>query len=253
MAAKPKQKLADQVIEEITQMIRDGRLREGDKLPNQTEFARQLGVSRLSLREALQTLQAMGVVTQKPKTGTIITCGSAQQLARPLPQADIGDVNAIFELLEARRVIEGAIARHAAEYANEKDVRHLEKLLQQSEKAFASGNVKAYTALDVKFHLYLMSIPGNRYLINMYLTVYNRVLQYMNGIFRARPDMWSAALAYHREILNALAAGDIGGTVKAVEEEHLSDIRKLKTFYGDSRHAKTRPHRDVATPLHNTG
>ena len=241
MTAKFRQKLADHVIEDITEMIRDGRLRDGDKLPNQTEFARQLGVSRLSLREALQTLQAMGLVTQKPKTGTIITCGSAQQIARPIPPTDLGDAEAVFELLEARRIIEGAIARHAAECASEKDIRHLEKLLQQSEKAFASGDVRAYTELDVKFHLYLMSIPGNRHIINMYLTVYNRVLQYISGVFRMKPDMWSAALAFHREILDSLAARDVERTVRAVEEEHLADIRKLENYYGRLHRPKTRP------------
>jgi len=75
MAIHNKPKLADYVIEEIKDMLRSGQLAEGSKVPNQNEFAKQLGVSRLSLREALHTLQIFGIVEQKPRTGTIIING----------------------------------------------------------------------------------------------------------------------------------------------------------------------------------
>ena len=71
MAAIIRKKLADSVLEEIRRMITDGELGEGDKLPNQNEFSTQLGVSRPSLREALHTLNLMGVIEQRPGLGTV--------------------------------------------------------------------------------------------------------------------------------------------------------------------------------------
>lgn len=65
-------RLAESVIKEIKDMLLRDELSEGDKLPNQIEFASQLGVSRTVLREALQTLSDFGVVQQRPKIGTII-------------------------------------------------------------------------------------------------------------------------------------------------------------------------------------
>ena len=72
MAAIKRKKLGDAVLEEIKRMITDGELAEGDKLPNQNEFSAQLGVSRPSLREALHTLNLMGVIEQRPGLGTVI-------------------------------------------------------------------------------------------------------------------------------------------------------------------------------------
>jgi len=67
-----RRKLSDPVIEEIRGMIKRGELQPGDKLPNQNEFAAQLGVSRTVLREALQTLTRLRVIEQRPKHGTVI-------------------------------------------------------------------------------------------------------------------------------------------------------------------------------------
>lgn len=67
-----RKKVADAVIEEIKRMIQSGELKEGDKLPNQNIFAAQLGVSRTSLREALNTLTRLGVTEQRPGYGTVL-------------------------------------------------------------------------------------------------------------------------------------------------------------------------------------
>ena len=72
MASVKEKKLAESVIEEIKRMIVDGELKEGDKLPNQNEFAVQLGVSRPSLREALHTLALIGAIEQRPGLGTVL-------------------------------------------------------------------------------------------------------------------------------------------------------------------------------------
>lgn len=231
MMTTPKKKLADHVIEEIKKMIEEGRLKEGDKLPNQTEFARQLGVSRLSLREALQTLQHMGVVRQKPKTGTIITFAATERWTEPLATPLLDDAAAVFELLRARKVIESAIAAYAVSRVTDEDLANLARLLEESEAAYAARDMNLYIDLDVQFHTALMHVSRNRYLINMYLTVYNKVVQYMREVFSAIPAMWDAALENHREIYAAVSAGDAARTVAAVEKEHDADISFFESFY----------------------
>ena len=231
MIASPKKKLADLVIGEIKAMLEDGRLKEGDKLPNQTEFARQLGVSRLSLREALQTLEHMGVVRQKPKTGTVITFAATERWAEPIAPPMLEDRDAIFELLSARKVIESAIAAYAVSRVTAEDIKNLERLLKKSEKAHASRDIGNYIDLDIKFHIALMSISKNQYLINMYLTVYNKVVQYMREVFNAVPVMWDEAVTSHRDIFAAVAARDSGKTVEAVTKEHDADIRFFEAYY----------------------
>ena len=229
--ASPKKKLADNVIEAIKGMIQDGLLKEGDKLPNQTEFARQLGVSRLALREALQTLQQMGVVSQKPKIGTVITVAATERWAEPIAQPILEDADAIFELLRARKVIESAITAYAVSQATDEDIKTLELLMRKSEEAYAARDMNAYIEHDVQFHIALISVSRNRYLIHMYLTVYNKIVQYMGELFNTVPAMWDAALENHRKIFKAVAAGDVSKAVAAVEKEHDADICFFQSYY----------------------
>lgn len=63
---------SEQVAERILKMIQDGVLHEGDKLPSEPEFAKQLGISRGILREGLAQLKAQGIISRKPKDGTYI-------------------------------------------------------------------------------------------------------------------------------------------------------------------------------------
>lgn len=231
MRVSPRKKTADYVMEEIKRMIGEGRLREGDKLPNQTDFARHLGVSRLSLREALQTLQQMGVIRQKPKTGTVIICAATDRWAEPIAHPVLEDVDGVFELLRARKVIESAIAAHAAACAGEREIKNLERLADKVEKAFEARDVKAYIDLDVQFHVALTGIPRNRYLSNMYLTICNAMVRYVNEVFSVNPAMWESTIRNHREICGALATGDPAKTVAAVEKEQDADIRFFESYY----------------------
>ena len=231
MQTVPKKKLASYVIEEIKKRIADGQLKQGDKLPNQTEFAHQLGVSRLSLREALQTLEQMGVVRQKPKTGTVITFAATDRWTEPILHPLLEDAESVFELLHARKVIESAIAAYASSCADCDDLNSLENLIGKSEKALAEGNMQEFIEMDIQFHITLMNIPKNRYLTNMYLTVYNRIVQYMSDIFSTAPSLWEVAIGYHREILKAISAGNVADIIAAVEKEHDADIRFFESFY----------------------
>ena len=88
-------KLTDSILDHIRNMVETGELREGDKLPNQYEFAAQLGVSRPSLREALYTLKQVGAIEQRPGSGTVLRSGAATlsllPARSPLPVGRRGD------------------------------------------------------------------------------------------------------------------------------------------------------------------
>ncbi|MBU4606249.1 MAG: GntR family transcriptional regulator, partial [Proteobacteria bacterium] len=100
MASINKKKLADRVIEEIKRMITGGELSAGDKLPNQNEFAAQLGVSRTVLREALHTLTILGVVEQRPKIGTVIVTSAPLIYTEHINAPLMADPNATMELID---------------------------------------------------------------------------------------------------------------------------------------------------------
>lgn len=101
-----RKRLADSIVEEITRRIENGELKEGDKLPNQHEFAAQLGVSRTVLRETLHTLAILGLVDQRPKSGTVIRDKTPIFCAEHLIPPLMAGFEATAELIEARRYIE---------------------------------------------------------------------------------------------------------------------------------------------------
>lgn len=87
-------------------MIQEGKLKEGDKLPNQNEFAAQLGVSRPSLREAFHILDMIGAIEQLPGYGTVLKSLTSAIMAQHLTVLWISDRQATLNLLKARYYIE---------------------------------------------------------------------------------------------------------------------------------------------------
>src|SRR4030067_1397953 len=139
MASVKKKKLADSVIDEIKRMIQSGEIREGDKLPNQNEFAAQLRVSRTSLREGLNTLTRLGVIEQRPGYGTVLRSGiPALFTDHPTPPL-ISDKAATIELIEARRYIEIGAAGLAVRNSTPEQVEEMRVLIDEMTLAVNEG------------------------------------------------------------------------------------------------------------------
>ena len=100
-----RKRVSDSVLERIREMFESGELKDGDKLPNQIEFASQLGISRASLREALHMLMVMGVVEQRPGAGTIIRNKASAMFVDQMSLPLISDAKGTMELVQAREVL----------------------------------------------------------------------------------------------------------------------------------------------------
>jgi GntR family transcriptional repressor for pyruvate dehydrogenase complex len=107
------------VLALFRRMIRDGRVRPGERLPNERDLARHLGVSRPSLREAVRALAAMNILEVRQGDGTYVTSLDPELLAEPLQLILAIDASAILALFELRRIIEPAAAALAARRATQ--------------------------------------------------------------------------------------------------------------------------------------
>jgi GntR family transcriptional repressor for pyruvate dehydrogenase complex len=121
----------DDVLALFKQMIRDGQIRPGERLPNERDLAQRLGVSRPSLREAIRALAAMNVLEVRRGDGTYVTSLDARVLAEPLELILSIDSSAIFALFELRRIIEPHVAALAAERASEAELALLRRELER--------------------------------------------------------------------------------------------------------------------------
>ncbi|MCC8164759.1 MAG: FCD domain-containing protein [Planctomycetes bacterium] len=194
-------------------------------LPNQSEFAAQLGVSRLSLREGLHTLQMIGVVEQRPKIGTRILNDHPDSWLHKLNVPLLADKRATIELLQARSVLEIQMARLVAANATKSDIRIVESSIDAMEKCIKADDLEGYLHADVDFHKKIGASCHNRYLVDMLYSVMDILEEFMREVFREIPSLLPDSMEKHRNIFNALKNADDKNLVRHMTD-HLSHIEK---------------------------
>lgn len=226
-----KRKLADEVIDEIIKMIKNKELKPGDKLPNQVEFAAQLGVSRTSLREALNTLTIYGILEQRQGAGTIIKsilpAHYADQLMPPL----IENPKATKELLEARQLIEIGIVGLAAKNATKKHIKTMDVLVEEMTEALKAGRIDEYSEKDIAFHFILAQASQNKVLSYLLATIRSLMEQFVQESFKVLPDLTERSLSFHSDIYKSIKNRD-SRKAKLFMKKHILDIQKeLAQYY----------------------
>jgi len=228
--AQKKKKLSEYVIEEIKLRLTTGQLSEGDKLPNQSEFASQLGVSRLSLREALNTLEQMGVIQQKTGVGTVITSGNPKLWGEKPEAPLISDREATLELLEARRSLETLIASYTVKRINDIEIEVLVEAVSGMEKAIAAKNHDQYLKLDISFHYQIVQASHNRFFLHMFLDIRNLMEKFMKESFYKQPSMMEGSFKHHLNILSCIKRKDQAATIQSIKD-HIEEIESLVVRY----------------------
>jgi GntR family transcriptional repressor for pyruvate dehydrogenase complex len=232
---KQKKKLSDHVIEEIKRMIDMGELKEGDKLPNQNEFAAQLGISRSSLREALHTLTLIGVVEQRPGTGTVIRSGKPVLWAEHLSPPLVSDSKATIALVEARRYIEVGVAELAVQNATEDEIKRMGYLVRKMSSALKKNKIKEYLELDVAFHYHVATSCHNKYMLNMLITIRGLMEQFMQEASNILPGPLSRSIKFHSKIYEGMKERNTKKVVTNMEN-HIRDMEiSLKEYYETSQ------------------
>jgi GntR family transcriptional repressor for pyruvate dehydrogenase complex len=231
MAVIKRKKLADSVIEEIKRMVDVGELKEGDKLPNQLEFAAQLGVSRPSLREALHTLTLIGAIEQRPGLGTVIKSANSTLWAEQLSPHLVSDAQASLELVEARRFIEVGVVELAVNNATGKDIQKMGKLIDDMTKALKEERPKDYSELDMAFHHQIADASHNRFMLHMFVTIRGLMEQFIRETFTVIPGLLERSLKFHIGVYENIKERNSAKAVKNMKN-HILDIEKaLKNFY----------------------
>jgi len=235
MAPINKRKLADAVIEEIKRMIECGEVEIGDKLPNQHEFAAQLGVSRTVLREALQTLALFGVIEQRPKHGTIIRSLGPAFYADHLTPPLMADTKATVELIEARRFIEVGATGLAVQHATPGQIEELRVLIDEMTKALEEGDTTAYTEKGVAFHFLIANASQNRFIVRLLATIRGFMEQWMHESVSVLPGLLDRSIRAHRAIYQAIRDRDRRKAVSNMKKHILDLQNSLEVYYKITR------------------
>jgi GntR family transcriptional repressor for pyruvate dehydrogenase complex len=238
MTAIKRKKLADSVIEEIIRRIESGELKEGDKLPNQNEFAAQLGVSRPSLREALHTLTLIGAIEQRPGFGTVIRAENTARMAEHLSPPLVSDTAATMELMEARRYIELSVVDLAVERATDEDLTELKSSIRAMKDALEQDRPDDYTQADLAFHYQIASAAHNRFLIHLFVTIRGLMEQFMREAFTVRPRLLDKSMKFHTLIYEGIRDRN---REKALDQmkQHLESIETALADYYQQKTASS--------------
>lgn len=209
----------------IQGMILSGELSAGQKIPSQRDLSQSLKISRASLREALLTLETLGMLVTHPGRGTFVTDGSPTE-TRNMARWRYGDSYPVADVFETRLLLEGSICEHAASTLATADFDVLAQITDDMEHSWAAGELLSNVESDLEFHSLIVSGCRNRMLVDLYRSVQNVITETQRQpIPITAPARMSESIAEHRRILAALRARD-GEKARRHMEAHISNTAR---------------------------
>lgn len=206
---RPK-KISEEIVEQIKDLITQGDLCPGKRIPSERELASFLGVSRPSVREAIMVLEAMGYLESRQGGGTYVRSLAESSLADPLAHLmGNNDPRMMDYLIEVRMGLETWGAHLAAKRATDEDIAKMRDLLLGMEKQSSEGGWNA--DIDAEFHYTITSATHN--------TLQMHIMNTIQGLFRTGVEVAHNKLypqeglidllkRQHRDIVDAIADHD---------------------------------------------
>jgi DNA-binding FadR family transcriptional regulator len=221
------QRLYQRVAEQIARLIASGEYRPGSRLPPERDLARQLGISRPTVREAMVALELAGIVEVRTGAGIYVNAKPAEARMLPLWLGDSGP--GPIELIEARRAIEPSVAAAAARCAAETDIAAIEETLADMAQAADSTS---FRAADRRFHQRIAQTTGNSVFVAMvdglWAQMFTPIFERLGRRTGLLPERRDTAREEHSAILAALAARDPEGARRAMDA-HLRNVEEILT------------------------
>lgn len=218
-----RQSVSDQVLAQMKDSIENGTWQPGERLPGELQLCEAFGVSRVTVRNALQKLAGEGLIETKVGDGSYVRKVSISEAMCRMNIPGSLTSQEFRELLEFRCVIEGPLCELAVSRMTQQD---LNKLRQSYDKMCAmQQNESGFAKADVDFHTILASCCGNEILKAAYQMICSNLTRAMEDIVHRRGN--ASGLKYHREILEAAQAQD-ARKARTVMEEHMQEmVREL--------------------------
>ncbi len=207
--------VVDEILERLVGLVVEEGLQPGDKLLPERELMAKLSVGRSSLREAIKTLCALGVLEVRRGLGTFVGNGDTSILTRPLAWGLFLNRDSVQQVIEARNVIEVASVGWAAERATEEEIAAIGDLFEAM--SANQANMDVYVDYDLKFHLAIAA------------AAHNEILSYVLGILQNVLRAWMEttyqqlhgakdSMTLHVQIYEAIRSRDVQAARQAMAE-----------------------------------
>ncbi|MEK5442771.1 FadR/GntR family transcriptional regulator [Fredinandcohnia sp. FSL W7-1320] len=194
--------VTDSIVNQIKDLVLQGKLNEGDKLPPERELMNLFGVGRPSLREALKVLEAQGLI-EKTQKGTIITGNHDKFFSDSLMFQLYFSSAQWQDIFEARRFLEKELTYLATTRANSKDFDEIEQTIVDLELSIRENNQTEYVRSNLLFHKKIAKASKNLVLFNLYESINNLVKHAQESGVTVYGVM-NESLNYHKAIFTAM-------------------------------------------------
>jgi GntR family transcriptional repressor for pyruvate dehydrogenase complex len=191
-----RQRVSDEIVSQVKSLISQGTLKPGDRLPPERELIREFGVSRPSLREALNSLVAQGFLEVSQGNRTFVKSITSEKLQDPLSILLKADTQKIFDLIEVRKAMEAWGAFHAAQKVSEKDIKRLEEIIGEMKVALDEG--KSWEKQDADFHLAIAQATHNTIQTHMMSTINDLLRESVAKVFKDHEKAKKLFHQHHR-------------------------------------------------------
>ena len=217
-------RISDQIVNEFRKLIKQGTLKPGQKIPGEHDLAERFSTSRGTIREALRTLETMGLLEIKSGSGAYV-----REL--PLSSGNLDNKlqwllerrESVLELMEVRQVLQGRAAKLCAENIGESQLQTLNENIQTMMRAKEDNDAEALTEIDTHFHYLIGEYCGNKILDDL--------IKYVEETYRissrALMDLSGRAMRSveeHTAVFEAIKAGD-GPLAEKKMHDHTDSVR----------------------------
>lgn len=213
-------RVSQAIVEQVKLLMRQGRLKPGDRLPSERELCERFGVSRVTVREALRVLEAGGLVDIRvgARGGAFVTSPTSQQVGEGL--ADLLNLSPLTarDVTEARQVFELGIVPIVVERATDEDITDLREMLRKHREALDRGDYEM--AMSAEFHVRIAASTHNPAIEMLVQSFHGPLLMSLLTAKELAPLMGQRGAEEHTAIVDAIAARDVERAT-SIMSEHL--------------------------------
>lgn len=226
--------LQQQVVQRLTDLIREENLQPGDKLPSERTLSEQLRVSRGTVREAVQFLHALGLAEIRHGSGTFVRvpAASADEARSEWRDWIKHHSERVHDLLEVRLGLECQAADLAARRATDEELDQIELALEHSETVIRAGLVPSLVDADARFHRAVSEASGNLVLADLLNSLGEELIRERGAIWDI-PGRPEKSMIEHRGMFEAIRSRDPEAAREAVRHHLLSVESEIGTILNE--------------------
>jgi GntR family transcriptional repressor for pyruvate dehydrogenase complex len=196
--------ISEDIAQQILDLISNGNLVPGQRLPSERELCKNFGAARSSLREALRGLSMIGVLTARVGEGTSVAADGGKFLGKVMEWRLITEKHDIVNLLEVRIALEGVAATNMALNGTDADIAKLSTLLAKMKSAV--NDKKQFAAYDLEFHVTIAKASGNSLLFDLISMIRNQLVRALEKLLL--PHVRPITYKEHAAIVHAIERRD---------------------------------------------